>query len=153
MESGAPLLLFGHTFTSPGIVVFATNRNLNRIVFIKVVNEDAHCGSMENGLPHPATSTSISAFPLEFPGSVRFGSPDWSTLFITFGIVLLIAICLLLMQYQLRVHYWIFAPPLQVEHDNDTKDTWGISIDVLVAKFWLPSCVCLFSLVLLVRRH
>ncbi|CDJ49289.1 hypothetical protein, conserved [Eimeria brunetti] len=122
MESGAPLLLFGHTFTNPGIVVFATSRNLNRIVFIKVVAEEAQCGSMEPGLPHPATNEFMEALSLEFPEGVRFGSPDWSTLFITFGILLLVALCLLLLQYQLRTHYWTFAPPLQVEHGNDAKD-------------------------------
>ncbi|CDI84805.1 hypothetical protein, conserved [Eimeria praecox] len=122
MESGAPLVLFGHTFTSPGILVFATNRNSNRIVFIKVVDEEAHCGSMKAGLPYPATNEFIAALSLAFPENVRFGAPDWSTLFITFGIVLLIALCFLLLQYQLRTRYWTFAPPLQVEHDNDAKD-------------------------------
>ncbi|CDJ27533.1 LOW QUALITY PROTEIN: uncharacterized protein EMH_0088230 [Eimeria mitis] len=125
MESGAQLVLFGHTFTSPGVVVFATNLNLNRIIFIKVVDEEEQCGSIERELPHPATDEFIAALSLEFPESARFGSPDWPALFITFGIVLLIALCLLLLQYQLRTKYWTFAPPLQVDHGNDAKEESG----------------------------
>lgn len=122
MESGAPLLLFGHTFTNPGIVVFATNRNLNRIVFVKVVNDKAECGSMEPALPHPATKKFTAALSLEFPDIARYGAPDWSTLLITFGIILLVALCLLLLQFPLRTHYWTFAPPLQAENGIDAND-------------------------------
>lgn len=122
MESGAPLLLFGYTFTAPGVAVFATNRNLNRLAIISIVDNKDQCGSIALNVPHPATKDFLDAVPFAFSYIATFGPPDWTTICITLVILLVLVASLVVLQWYVRSKYWTFAPPLQVEYDEGTRE-------------------------------
>ncbi|XP_026193218.1 uncharacterized protein LOC113147307 [Cyclospora cayetanensis] len=123
MESGAPFLLFGYTFTAPGVSVFATNRGTNRITIINVVEQVTQCGPMTVNLPHTATHESIATLPLKLPAAVLYGPPDWNTIYVTFLILLVLVLAILLAQYQVRLKYWTFANPQEIEHGDHSKES------------------------------
>ncbi|KAL8433803.1 hypothetical protein ACSSS7_003599 [Eimeria intestinalis] len=127
MESGAPLLLFGHTFTASGIAVFSVNTNVNSIAVVNVVDDEKHCGSMSLNTPHPLEGKILEALPIAISDLSFFGSPSWTAPCIIFGFVMLFIAAVIVLQSIVRNRYWTFAPPPRVEEDDEAIEELRLS--------------------------
>ena len=117
MDSGAPFLLFGYTFTSPGVAVFATNRSDERLSVINVVSEIDQCGPLSANWPYPATLEALNTLSVTVADVVISREPDWVVTCIVFAFMLLAVFAIICIQRLVRNKYYTSPPPLQVEHD------------------------------------
>lgn len=122
MESGAQFLLFGYTFTTSGVAVFATNRSAERLAVIVVVSGKDQCASLAPNWPHPATGEVLDTLPIEISDVVLPRDPDWVASCSVFAFMLLVISSIIYLQYLVRIKYWTFPPPLRVEQDNEANE-------------------------------
>ncbi|KAL8270980.1 hypothetical protein Esti_005101 [Eimeria stiedai] len=127
MESGAPLLLFGHTFTASGIVVFAVNTNVNSIAVIYVVDDGKQCGPISLNTPHPLTDKILEALPIAISDMSFLGTPSWTVPCTIFVFVMLFIAAIIVLQSLVRNRYWTFAPPPRVEEDDEATEELYLS--------------------------
>ncbi|KAL8427177.1 hypothetical protein Efla_006804 [Eimeria flavescens] len=119
MESGAPFLLFAHTFNAPGVAVFASNRNFNSLVVISVVEKQDHCGSLTLNFPHPPTAEFIEAVTVTAADVVLFGRADWTVACLIFVITILLVALVTLLQLLIRKRYWTFPAPQKTARQDE----------------------------------
>ncbi|KAL8453052.1 hypothetical protein Emag_002012 [Eimeria magna] len=122
MESGAPLLLLGHTFTNPGIAVFAVNTDVYSIAIINVVDDEKQCGSLSLNVPHPLTDDILEALPIAISDMSFFGTPSWTVPCIIFVFVMLFIAVVIVLQSLVRNRYWTFISPPRVEEDDEATE-------------------------------
>lgn len=127
MESGAPLVLFGYTFSKPGVAVFASNRDPNRLAILNVVDDRTQCGSMNPVLPYPATRELLNNLPVSLSDHSLHGSFDWTEFIVTLAISFLLVFGVIGLQYLVRKKFWTFAPPLRVEQPDELQEAQDIT--------------------------